>query len=637
MFGNTQCLENAWGTSPLSDEFFGNLPHVKPKARIISDVLLVPPKELATCNPKQAQSAASRGVRFPTAASRPDFLAPVKSKTIPLLTPEMEEEMIRSSSSKAYQRLMNNNNVWQQPELRFAQGPAASCAAATPQSRLQPRPPSLATASSCAAEDHAEAVTASSGVIGGGLVTDSASVPQLTTWEENFQDLSDWCDTPCEFPAGESSRATSNIITGTLNGGNATIESTTATIPGAVTPTLTNGKFTLNAKGIETNRLGLRTVVQVPPIPRPAPRPQQLNPYQLDHPYPVILPQSNSNNQEQPYYNLDLKTSNIENDIKVEDMEWMKTKVKPEVDTNIDNLNNNAKWSDLNEFDVFGSLTILPLSQQSLDSREINQDLLRSFDSDFGGLDLDSLLNEGVTQSPEDSISTNSSRVTDLCGSLPQFSVEDSVAAQIAVSPITYEPVVSPPSVENTSLRLKVEYSMNTSPSTSTGTSSPLRPISNDRQLRNVSVKIEKPDSPDDGSISTGTETIERRSTRKRRVRELSVSSSTTTNSTRPTKSRRRSYKSISESHDEDGNDVDDLYRETREKNNEASRKSRMNKKAKEMEMAQQEVELERRNRLLKVRAEYLEKRVSKYREILLFVAQTGPQNDRLLKAIRMK
>lgn len=59
-------------------------------------------------------------------------------------------------------------------------------------------------------------------------------------------------------------------------------------------------------------------------------------------------------------------------------------------------------------------------------------------------------------------------------------------------------------------------------------------------------------------------------------------------------------------------------YRESREKNNEASRKSRMNKKAKETEMAKKAIELERDNRILKMKVEELEKLVTSMRSALL-------------------
>ncbi|XP_076623784.1 uncharacterized protein LOC143343132 isoform X2 [Colletes latitarsis] len=59
-------------------------------------------------------------------------------------------------------------------------------------------------------------------------------------------------------------------------------------------------------------------------------------------------------------------------------------------------------------------------------------------------------------------------------------------------------------------------------------------------------------------------------------------------------------------------------YRESREKNNEASRKSRMNKKAKECEMTMKAMELERDNRILKMKVEELEKLVTSMRSALL-------------------
>lgn len=59
-------------------------------------------------------------------------------------------------------------------------------------------------------------------------------------------------------------------------------------------------------------------------------------------------------------------------------------------------------------------------------------------------------------------------------------------------------------------------------------------------------------------------------------------------------------------------------YRECREKNNEASRRSRMNKKAKESEMTIRAIELERDNRILKMKVEELEKLVTSMRSALL-------------------
>lgn len=69
--------------------------------------------------------------------------------------------------------------------------------------------------------------------------------------------------------------------------------------------------------------------------------------------------------------------------------------------------------------------------------------------------------------------------------------------------------------------------------------------------------------------------------------------------------------------------DSDDLssnysYKESREKNNEASRKSRMNKKAKEKEIMLKADDLERNNRLLKIKVEQLDKMVTNMRATIL-------------------
>lgn len=59
-------------------------------------------------------------------------------------------------------------------------------------------------------------------------------------------------------------------------------------------------------------------------------------------------------------------------------------------------------------------------------------------------------------------------------------------------------------------------------------------------------------------------------------------------------------------------------YRESREKNNEASRKSRMNKKVKESEMTTKATQLEKDNKVLKMKVEGLEKLVTLMRDALL-------------------
>lgn len=86
-----------------------------------------------------------------------------------------------------------------------------------------------------------------------------------------------------------------------------------------------------------------------------------------------------------------------------------------------------------------------------------------------------------------------------------------------------------------------------------------------------------------------------------------------TSTKTKDKNERKRYYESDSE---------DDValsqYRECREKNNEASRRSRMNKKVKESEMAMKATDLERDNKILKMKVEELEKLVTSMRNALL-------------------
>lgn len=83
-------------------------------------------------------------------------------------------------------------------------------------------------------------------------------------------------------------------------------------------------------------------------------------------------------------------------------------------------------------------------------------------------------------------------------------------------------------------------------------------------------------------------------------------------------KEKRRGPKRKLESDSDDNDFSDGNYRESREKNNEASRKSRMNKKAKEEEMLQRATQLEKDNKILKMKVEELEKLVTSMRVALL-------------------
>lgn len=117
--------------------------------------------------------------------------------------------------------------------------------------------------------------------------------------------------------------------------------------------------------------------------------------------------------------------------------------------------------------------------------------------------------------------------------------------------------------------------------------------------------------------------------TSSRRSEKSSTRTLTGTRSKGPYEQRRRESKVKKYRYctdDGDGESADDNthgkagshYRESREKNNEASRKSRMNKKAKESEMATRAVQLERDNRILKMKVEELEKLVTSMRSTLL-------------------
>lgn len=87
----------------------------------------------------------------------------------------------------------------------------------------------------------------------------------------------------------------------------------------------------------------------------------------------------------------------------------------------------------------------------------------------------------------------------------------------------------------------------------------------------------------------------------------------TSSRAKRESSERKRYYES-----DSDEDVVLSQYRESREKNNEASRKSRMNKKAKESEMAMRAIQLEKDNKVLKMKVEELEKLVTSMRNALL-------------------
>lgn len=88
----------------------------------------------------------------------------------------------------------------------------------------------------------------------------------------------------------------------------------------------------------------------------------------------------------------------------------------------------------------------------------------------------------------------------------------------------------------------------------------------------------------------------------------------------RPPKIRRESTVSICSIDDTNSNvsAQDTKYRELRDKNNEASKRSRMNRKLKELQTEQLALDLEERNKKLKIKADILEEMTKKLKDALM-------------------
>lgn len=78
--------------------------------------------------------------------------------------------------------------------------------------------------------------------------------------------------------------------------------------------------------------------------------------------------------------------------------------------------------------------------------------------------------------------------------------------------------------------------------------------------------------------------------------------------------------RNVSISSDDYGDTPEAKYRELRDKNNEASRKSRLKRKIKEMEYGKEADDLERENQKLRVQVEELEKTVTSFRNNLMLL-----------------
>lgn len=88
----------------------------------------------------------------------------------------------------------------------------------------------------------------------------------------------------------------------------------------------------------------------------------------------------------------------------------------------------------------------------------------------------------------------------------------------------------------------------------------------------------------------------------------------------RPPKVRRESTVSVCSLDDSTSNvsTQEVKYRELRDKNNEASKRSRMNRKLKELQMEQLALDLEERNKKLQVKADILEEMTKKLKDALM-------------------
>ena len=188
-----------------------------------------------------------------------------------------------------------------------------------------------------------------------------------------------------------------------------------------------------------------------------------------------------------------------------------------------------------------------------------------------------------------------------------------SAAANVVVSPITCEPISNTVTdTKNPQIPINSAFNNLSSPTSSASTdfSTTVTKTSN-RRSRSI-VKTEKTE-------VLATESRSSRTTAGKTSREwgrASTSAASTSSSTSSTRGRKRCLDSDSDDLDEEGN-----YKEARQKNNEASRKSRMNKKAKEMEMMNMATQLEKDNRILRMRVEELEKLVTTMRNALLQTA----------------
>ncbi|XP_046821364.1 uncharacterized protein LOC124425252 isoform X1 [Vespa crabro] len=366
------------------------------------------------------------------------------------------------------------------------------------------------------------------------------SVTTFPDWEENFQDLSDWCmdpfQTPCDFPIGELvpfklsvkiqfSLGTKYEGKGVLNLGKGISENATRGVNEE------KGKLRMNSFG-DMELSGSK--------------------------HQPLLPSSNS-------------TFDCKKELNEAEYNGSNTLLKlPKASTSA--ANSKMSISDVNipfnSHERISNLDLDDACHSTFESTENNQpetwDMLHTVQTGSDTFDLLSYLCEDEAYSPGGSTSTDTSTIFN------------------SRSPILPTVLQNAEEAVETETKVNKIRRITRSTSTVTSSSSDTLPISSRRSGRTRTIinnnKV-------DNKYSNG-----KREKRKRSAEDIASDTRIDTFS----------------------------YRESREKNNEASRKSRMNKKAKETEMALRAVELEKDNRILKMKVEELEKLVISMRNALL-------------------
>ncbi|XP_044593672.1 GATA zinc finger domain-containing protein 8-like [Cotesia glomerata] len=390
------------------------------------------------------------------------------------------------------------------------------------------------------------------------------------TWEENYQDLSGWCSRiPMDhrsysFPVGESlnGRHSDMKIDDQTYSTNVGVEvldvgmtSATIDLDDFKQQNNINNDNNLNNSNNMNNIIKNNKNVMLPPI---------------DDDKPIML----GGNIDVLDEWLDLPKSSIASRTD----EWIRLVDNDKMDEPLQRLEINQ----LNDnFNLDNSYSAEPT---------INWDIINNFDNNKKDFDLLSYLCDDNLNSPE-SISTDSIDIYQASTSYINNNKNEGISTR----------------VHNTRNR-KRNYSQETITSPSKNTDDldikPLKPSFASAMSPSTESSLSGA-----GSTKTTTRAIKLTKTIKTRMKKEVIDSF----DTQSRRGRKRQYDSESE-----GENSDSSYRESREKNNEASRKSRMNKKAKEKGMMMEAVSLDKTNRILKSRVEQLEKMVLTMRAAIL-------------------